>query len=95
MKTYSHADSFVVCDGAMSRELGDETVILSLDTGNYFGLNPVGTEVWRRLRNDQTLGQLLAELAAGFDVAPETLERDVRRLLDDLCARGLVQVRES
>ena len=37
---------FTVSSQAISRAVGDETVILDLESGAYFGLDPVGAQLW-------------------------------------------------
>ena len=45
-----------VCDDVVFRALGEESVILSLDTGMYFGLDPVGTRIWTLLADRDLAG---------------------------------------
>ena len=78
----------------MARQVGDETVILNLATGTYFGLDPVGTRMWQLIGEGRTMGEICESLLAEFEVTRETLERDVAALLDDLRAQGLVTAAE-
>ena len=43
-------DRLVVTDGVVSRELDGETVVLNLETGIYFGLDAVATDMWRAIQ---------------------------------------------
>lgn len=81
-----------VPDHVMSRQVGDETVILDLDRGTYFGLDPVGARVWELLRDSTNVKQIVATLLAEYDVPQEQLHQDVHALVDDLVKRGLVLV---
>jgi hypothetical protein len=42
----------------VSCALGDESAILSLSKTIYYGLSPVGTRVWRLLRQPRSIGEL-------------------------------------
>lgn len=76
----------------MARQVGDETVILDLATGTYFGLDPVGARLWQLLGEDKTVADICETLFAEYEVSLEDLQRDVTSLLDELRARGLVSV---
>ncbi len=75
-------------------EIPGETVILDARTGRYFGLDEVGSVVWRQLQSSTTLRQLITVVTDAYDVTPEACERDLRVLLHDLRATGLIAVDE-
>ena len=72
------------------RELDGETVILNLDSGVYYGLDAVGTRIWSLLLEHGTTRAVCEQMEREFDVAPEVLEQDVRRLVGELCDKGLL-----
>jgi hypothetical protein len=72
-----------------------ETVILDASAGCYYGLEGVGTRVWELLSQMTTLDEIVRDLTAEYDVDAATAERDVRALLGDLDAAGLIVVGES
>ena len=74
----------------MEAELGDEIVALDAQRGECFGFNDVATAVWRSLGTPKTFDQLRDELLAAYDVNDEQCSADLRELLDDFVARGLV-----
>ena len=73
----------------MARQVGDETVLLHLASGSYYGLDPVGARVWQLLGEGLAPAQAFEQLLAEFDVTPEVLEHDLERLLGELVAHGL------
>ena len=77
---------------AISTTIPGEAVILDTASGRYFGLEAVGARVWTLLRNPTTLSAMIRTIMSEFDVDEVTCERDLRALLDDLAARGLVVV---
>lgn len=84
-------DRALVPDAVITRELDGETILLNLDTGIYFGLDKVGTDVWRAIRGAGTLGEALTQVQSEYDVDPAVLRADFLRLVGDLFAKGLLQ----
>ena len=74
----------------MAREVGDETVILDLTSGTYYGLDPVGARIWQLMADGQTLMQVCEVMLAEYDVTREDIERDVLALVQTLLERKLV-----
>lgn len=79
-----------VCDDVVFRALGEESVILSLDTGMYFGLDPVGTRIWTLLP-DRDLAEVAAMIQQEFDAELPQIQEDVLTLVEQLIAKRLVQ----
>jgi hypothetical protein len=79
----------------VSAELDGEAVVLSLADGIYYGLDPVGASVWALLEQPRTVAELRDAVVAEYDVDAPTAEADLLRLLADLAARGLVEVRPA
>lgn len=74
----------------VSCPVGEEFAILDLDTGVYFGLDPVGAFVWERL--PRRIDELVDEVVAEFAVDRDTAHRDLLVLIADLERAGLVEV---
>ena len=74
----------------MARQVGDETVILDLASGTYFGLDPVGARIWALIGEGKTLAEICTTMLDEYEVEREQLEMDVLRLTGELLERGLV-----
>lgn len=74
----------------MARTVGDETVILDLASGTYYGLDPVGARIWQLMNEGQTLAAICDTLLDEYEVTREALEDDILRLTEELRAMGLV-----
>jgi len=72
------------------RDLDGEAVILDLASGTYFGLNEVGTRVWRLVDEGRDASQIVEIVASEYQADRATIVRDVERLLDDLRTRRLI-----
>lgn len=89
----SPADPGALPEGARvarhPRALAQEEILLNAATGAYFGLDPVGREVWRALDRPGTVDEVGARLEERFEGVRRP---DVARLLGELAAEGLVEV---
>lgn len=84
-----------VAEDVIFDRLGEEMVLLHLDRGIYFGLNPVGTRIWELLTDKGTLGAVLEAMQQEYEADPETLQRDLVRLAEELRAQQLILVGED
>jgi hypothetical protein len=86
------ADSTYEVDSAVaSRVVDGETVIVDLESETYFGLNRVGSVIWDELQRRASVAEIVAAVTARFDVSTELAEADVRTLISDLEAAGLLR----
>lgn len=77
----------------VSTRLDDETVLLELKKGTYYGLNAVGTLIWEMVQQPQSIEALYCAVVERYDVEPETCKRDVLRLIEEMQVAGLVEIR--
>jgi len=77
----------------ISSKMDDEVVMMSIEKGNYYGLNPVGAEIWDLLTESMTVSTLCEKLMAEFDVSQEQCEREVCVYLGKLLDEGLIFVK--
>ena len=75
---------------AATSAVGDETVILNLVNGTYYGLDPVGTRIWEMLQDGTASGEICRTLAAEYMVDLATIEADTRKFLGELEAQGIL-----
>jgi len=73
-------------------ELAGELVILNLNSESYFGLDEVGTRMWKALTTSETIQSAYDGLLAEYEVSEDRLREDLINLLDKLVERGLVEV---
>lgn len=74
------------------RELDGEAVLLNLESGVYFGLDPVGTRIWQLVEAHQALRPVLDALEAEYDAPLADLESDLVRFVGELTGKGLLTV---
>lgn len=78
-------------EDVVARRVGEETVLLDLDSGVYFTLNQVGSIVWRGLERSESVATIVARIVAEYDVATNEAEADVAALLEQLAEKGLLK----
>ena len=74
----------------MSRLVGDETVLLDLASGMYFGVEGVAKRIWELIAEGQNLGQAAAIIVSEFEVDNAQAEADVLEFVSVLIERGLL-----
>jgi hypothetical protein len=82
--------SVSVPNSILFREVHGEAVLLNADTGIYFGLDEVGTQMWRSLTTQPSMSAAEKELQALYAVEPERLHEDLHRFVEELVSRKLL-----
>ncbi len=77
------------------RELQDEAVILELASGQYYGLDEVGTRMWQLLRHHGCLRPAYQALLEEYQVSQDQLRRDLLEFVEGLAARKLLELHEE
>ncbi len=80
-----------VSDGILISQVGDESVILNLNSERYFGLDAVGARMWTAIINTETVQGAYERLLNEYEVDAEVLQRDLLNLLVSLREHGLVE----
>lgn len=75
---------------ALLREIEGETVLLDLGSEAYFSLDEIGTDILRVVQKQPDLKHAVRVLVELYDVDEQTLETDIRRLLNELRQEGLI-----
>lgn len=75
---------------AFASAVGDETVLLQVKRGTYYGLDAIGTRIWAGVNEGRIAAEICKEIAADHAVPLETVEADARAFLNDLKANEIV-----
>ena len=73
------------------RNVEGEGVLLGLNVGAYFGLDPVGTRIWELIAERGLLREVAREIVAEFEVESEKAEGDLLRLVEILLEKNLIE----
>jgi hypothetical protein len=75
-----------------TNQIEDELVALNLETSFYYGVDGIGTQIWRLLIDENmTLAQACAKLVEEYDVDTETCQREVRAFIEQLIDANLLE----
>ena len=73
----------------LREEFDDWAVLFDPDSGDAFGLNPVGVHIWKRLDGNHSVKDILKDLQENCEDVPEEAEGDLQEFIEDLVQRGL------
>ena len=76
----------------ISQEVSGETVLLDLESENYFGLDEVGTRIWQLIESAGDLEAIFKTLLEEYDVEEEELLGDLSDLVGEIEKLGLVKL---
>lgn len=88
----SMSTTVVVSSQQISCDVADEAVLLSMQTGEYYGLNPVGASIWRLIQQPRTVAGLVVALMDEYDgVTADECRGEVLSFLEEMIALELVE----
>lgn len=69
---------------------GGEGILVDLNTKRYYQLNETAMVVWKGLEKGKTVGEIVADITASYEVAPEKATISVQRIVDNFQTYKLV-----
>ena len=84
--------SIAAAGDQVSNVLGDEKIILDMKSGEYFGMNLVGADIWDYIQEPRKLDEIVAVLTNKYGIDQERCEADVLALLAELSDVGLIEI---
>ena len=74
-------------------DMDGETVMMDMDSGNYFGVNAVGSHIWEVLEMDNTAKAIIESVQSHFEMAEaDNVQDDVLTFLSDMQEQKLIEV---
>jgi len=74
----------------IAQKASNDLLLFNIDDGNYYSLNEIGSRIWELCDGNHSVSQLVAALAAEYDITNEELEKDVAELLETLQSGQLI-----
>ncbi|MEO8077013.1 MAG: PqqD family protein [Acidobacteriota bacterium] len=78
-------------EGLVASDVNGEVVILSIEAGHFFHLNPTGSRIWNLLDGPMTVAALSATMAERFAVGADECRRDVTEFVEAMLDKGLLE----
>lgn len=82
--------TITISPDVISQEVSGETVLLDLESENYFGLDEVGTRIWQLLQENKDLSSVVTTMLEEYEVSEEQLNEDLSSLLGEVHKMGLI-----
>lgn len=76
----------------VSGDLDGKVVLLSIENGEYYNMNEVGSRIWTLLAKPQKISGLVDQLLAEFEVDRVVAEQEVAAFLDALWKDKLLKI---
>ena len=86
----SFSERLTVAPDVLFRLVGDEGVLLNLNTTMYLGLNPVGPRMWNALTSAGSIQAAYDTLLAEYEVEPAQLRTDLEEFIQRLLGQKLI-----
>lgn len=74
----------------ISGRLHDELVMMDIEKGKYFSLNPVATRIWDLLEKPMATDELCGLLTEEYEVGAEQCRAEVGEVLAEMVRLGVV-----
>jgi len=82
-------ERFIQNKEIVQSKIGEEVVMLDMESGFYFGLNSVASVIWGLLAEGICFDKLIDQLMAQFDVERALCEADTLELLDQMLDKNI------
>jgi hypothetical protein len=77
----------------LTAEVDGEIVMMSIEQGRYFGLDHIGSDIWKRIEPPCSFATLIDGLAADYEADRTTIVTEVQSLLDHMAKHDIVRFR--
>ena len=86
--------NYKITSDVLLSNVDDGAVLLHAKRGVYFGLNPVGSEIWTMLTQGLSSSDCVAQLIASYEIDETTAKQDYEELIMELLEQGLIKLDE-
>jgi hypothetical protein len=85
-------ERFIQNKTIVQSKIGEEVVMLDMESGFYFGLNSVASVIWGMLKEEIGFEKLIDQLMAQFEVERAICEADTQELLDQMLEKNIIRM---
>ena len=90
MENQITTEDMVIAQSVRETASEDGAVLLDIEQGICFSLNPIGLKIWELLKTHHSVDEIADELAQSFPVSRSQLLSDVVEFLQSLEAKRLI-----
>lgn len=83
--------SFQVPKSIVFKEIDEDSIVLNLDTGEYYTMNEMATQMWKLLQEFDSLNEIVNFLVTEYQVSYEEVHQDLLALVMEWKSKGLIE----
>ena len=76
----------------LSVEMDGDLVMMSIESGNYFGVSGIGPSIWSFLETPKQFDEVVNEIVENFEVEPELAAADLHKFVAEMAQNGMIEV---
>jgi hypothetical protein len=76
----------------LSTEVNGGIVMMSVERGRYFGLDDIGSDIWKRIEPPCSFATLIEGLVTDYEANRATIVADVQALLGRMVEQDIVRL---
>jgi hypothetical protein len=92
MRCFKPEDRLSRSESVLSTDLDQETVLMSIEAGAYYGMANTARTIWEKLETPLTFSALVGELVNEFEITPEACAGELQGFLGEMEREGLLRV---
>lgn len=73
-------------------EMDGETIMMSIENGEYYGMNSMGSRIWSLLETPKKVSDICKTLLPDYDVTPEQCIKDLLPFLNKMAAKNVIKL---
>ncbi|MDD3959678.1 MAG: lasso peptide biosynthesis PqqD family chaperone [Oscillospiraceae bacterium] len=74
----------------VTADMDGETVMMHVESGNYFGLGEVGSTIWAFMEEPVGVREIIEHLSESYDVERERCEAETLDFLNEMVTLGMI-----
>jgi hypothetical protein len=92
--TANISEATIICrsPSVVTAEVDGEIVMMNIEQGRYFGLDDIGSDIWKRIEPPCSFAVLIDALAADYEADRATIMADVQKLLGQMAEQDVVRL---
>ena len=74
-------------------DMDGETVMMSIEQSEYYGLDSVGTRIWNLIEEEMSVSDICTSLVSEYEVEKQQCQQDVIHFLQDMIEQKTIITR--
>lgn len=75
----------------ITSKIEDEIIMVDVERGEYFALNPVATRIWEILAKPHSPEEISSRLQEEYEINTSDCDQEVREFIDHCLSLGIVE----